>query len=69
MKRGDIVVMVAPGERPYAGWLYGAWERTGATERTRSRLRVEAGVTGPPSLAVLSSSRKPKMGCEFPPRS
>jgi hypothetical protein len=40
-----------PGERPYAGWLYAAWERTAASERTRSRLRVEAGVTGPPSLA------------------
>jgi lipid A 3-O-deacylase len=40
-----------PGERPYAGWLYAAWERVGTTERTRSRLRVEAGVTGPPSLA------------------
>lgn len=40
-----------PGERPYAGWLYGAWERTTASPRTRARLRVEAGVTGPPSLA------------------
>ncbi|HEV3051377.1 MAG TPA: lipid A deacylase LpxR family protein [Longimicrobium sp.] len=40
-----------PGERPYAGWLYAAWERVGATERTRSRVRVEAGITGPPSLA------------------
>jgi lipid A 3-O-deacylase len=39
------------GERPYAGWLYGAWERTSATDRARSRLRMEAGVTGPPSLA------------------
>lgn len=40
-----------PGERPYAGWLFGAWERVTATERSRARLRVEAGVTGPPSLA------------------
>ncbi|HEX6369109.1 MAG TPA: lipid A deacylase LpxR family protein [Longimicrobium sp.] len=40
-----------PGERPYAGWLYGAWERVTTSARTRSRLRVEAGVTGPPSLA------------------
>ena len=40
-----------PGERPYAGWLYGAWERVAASERTRTRLRVEAGVTGRPSLA------------------
>lgn len=40
-----------PGERPYAGWLYGAWERVTASERTRTRLRVEAGITGPPSLA------------------
>jgi lipid A 3-O-deacylase len=40
-----------PGERPYAGWLYAAWERATASERTRTRLRIEAGVTGPPSLA------------------
>jgi lipid A 3-O-deacylase len=40
-----------PGERSYAGWLYGAWERISISERTRARLRIEAGVTGPPSLA------------------
>ncbi|WP_420128347.1 lipid A deacylase LpxR family protein [Longimicrobium sp.] len=40
-----------PGERPYAGWLYGAWERMTTSARSRARLRVEAGVTGPPSLA------------------
>ncbi|MBW3573089.1 MAG: lipid A deacylase LpxR family protein [Gemmatimonadetes bacterium] len=40
-----------PGERPYAGWLYGAWERVRIAERTRARLRIEAGITGPPSLA------------------
>lgn len=40
-----------PGERPYAGWLYGSWERITASERTRTRLRIEAGVTGRPSLA------------------
>jgi lipid A 3-O-deacylase len=40
-----------PGERPYAGWLYGAWERISTSPRTRARLRIEAGVTGPPSLA------------------
>lgn len=40
-----------PGERPYAGWLYGAWERRTVSLRTRSTLRIEAGVTGPPSLA------------------
>ena len=40
-----------PGERPYAGWLYGAWERIALSPRTRTRLRIEAGVTGPPSLA------------------
>jgi hypothetical protein len=40
-----------PGERPYAGWLYGAWERMTTSPRTRARLRVEAGITGRPSLA------------------
>lgn len=40
-----------PGERPYAGWLYGAWERIRTSDRARTRLRVEAGVTGRPSLA------------------
>jgi lipid A 3-O-deacylase len=44
-------VQPVPGERPYAGWLYGAWERRTASGRTRSALRVEAGVTGPASLA------------------
>lgn len=39
------------GERPYAGWLYGAWERVRITGGARTGLRVEAGVTGPPSLA------------------
>jgi lipid A 3-O-deacylase len=40
-----------PGERPYAGWLYGA---VAAEEVRPGRARsvgVEAGVTGPPSLA------------------
>ena len=48
--RRDAAQPIA-GERPYAGWLYGAWERTAESEAVRSRLRVEAGVTGPPSLA------------------
>ena len=39
------------GERPYAGWLYGAWERVHITAGSRSVLRIEAGVTGRPSLA------------------
>ncbi|HEX5869628.1 MAG TPA: lipid A-modifier LpxR family protein [Longimicrobium sp.] len=42
---------LVPGERPYAGWLYGAWERRTTSEGTRSRLRIEAGVTGRPSRA------------------
>lgn len=50
MPRRDAAEPV-PGERPYAGWLYGAWERVRISERTRARLRIEAGVTGPPSLA------------------
>jgi len=41
----------SPTERPYAGWLYGsATARAVRTWASRS-LRVELGVTGPPSLA------------------
>jgi hypothetical protein len=40
-----------PGERPYAGWLYGAVTAESTRPgRTRS-LTLQLGVTGPPSLA------------------
>ncbi|HYJ78961.1 MAG TPA: lipid A deacylase LpxR family protein [Longimicrobiaceae bacterium] len=42
---------LAPGERPYAGWLYlSATGRLASAARRRSA-GVEVGVTGPPSLA------------------
>jgi len=41
-----------PGERPYAGWLYGSVTAEAARPgRTRS-LTLQLGVTGPPSLAA-----------------
>jgi lipid A 3-O-deacylase len=41
-----------PGERPYAGWLYGS-VRAEAVSGARTRaLTLQLGVTGPPSLAA-----------------
>jgi lipid A 3-O-deacylase len=40
-----------PGERPYAGWLYAAAGVERAGPRGTRSLRVEAGMTGAPSLA------------------
>lgn len=40
-----------PGARPYAGWLYVAATTRVATPSFADALTVEAGVTGPPSLA------------------
>lgn len=39
-----------PGERPYAGWLYAAATARLRAPGLRREVRVEAGVTGPPSL-------------------
>ncbi|MFL5386596.1 MAG: lipid A deacylase LpxR family protein [Longimicrobiaceae bacterium] len=48
--RIDAAVL-PPGERPYAGWLYGAMTAE-ATKGARTRsLTLQLGVTGPPSLA------------------
>lgn len=44
--------MPIPGERPYAGWLYGRATVVGGTARTRRSLGVTLGVTGRPSLAA-----------------
>lgn len=40
-----------PGERPYAGWLYGAWEGARIHGAARTHAQVEAGFTGPATLA------------------
>ena len=47
--RSDGVVLI-PGDRPYAGWLFAAGTVQRATARSRRSLGVELGVTGPPSL-------------------
>ncbi|HEX2094087.1 MAG TPA: lipid A deacylase LpxR family protein [Longimicrobiaceae bacterium] len=39
-----------PGERPYAGWLYGSATARVLDGESERSLEVEAGVTGPPSL-------------------
>jgi lipid A 3-O-deacylase len=41
----------APAERPYAGWLYASVTGRVVDVRRALSVRVEAGVTGPPSLA------------------
>jgi hypothetical protein len=40
-----------PGERPYAGWLYGAVTAEAARRGRTRTLSLQLGVTGPPSLA------------------
>jgi lipid A 3-O-deacylase len=40
-----------PGERPYAGWLYGSVTAEAARGRRTRALTLQLGVTGPPSLA------------------
>lgn len=40
-----------PGERPFAGWLYGAASVHSESKTTIQILRVELGVVGPPALA------------------
>ncbi len=46
----------APGERPYAGWLYGRVEVRGGRPRMMRRLDITVGVTGPPSLAEAAQT-------------
>jgi hypothetical protein len=48
--RRDSVTPV-PGERPYAGWLYAALTTRRRAPRRARVVRLEAGVTGHPSLA------------------
>jgi lipid A 3-O-deacylase len=56
-----------PGERPYAGWLYGAVTASAARPgRTRS-LTLQLGVTGPPSLAEPVQDEIHKIGGFRPP--
>lgn len=57
-----------PTERPYAGWLYGATTARVAMPNAARSLRLELGVTGPPSLGeqfqrvihVLTSYPEPR---------
>ena len=45
-----------PGQRPFAGWLYGAAEVRSESAATIRELRVEIGVTGPASLAEVTQT-------------
>jgi len=40
-----------PGQRPHAGWLYGSMTAISQQVDERHALRIEVGVTGPPTLA------------------
>jgi lipid A 3-O-deacylase len=42
---------VVLGQRPHAGWLYGAMTAVSQQASERHSVRLELGVTGPPSLA------------------
>jgi hypothetical protein len=46
----------APGDRPYAGWLYGRVEVRGGRPRMMRRLDITIGLTGPPSLAEAAQT-------------
>lgn len=57
-----------PGERPYAGWLYGRYGVASTTPRSRRAISAQVGVTGPASLGeamqdafhqLVSGFRKP----------
>jgi len=51
-----------PGERPYAGWLYGSVTAE-ATKGWRTRsLTLQLGVTGPPSLAEPAQKEVHRIG-------
>lgn len=39
-----------PGERPYAGWLFGRYALASTTSRSRRVISAQVGVTGPASL-------------------
>jgi lipid A 3-O-deacylase len=42
-----------PGERPYAGWLYGSVAASAASATVERTAALELGVTGPPSLGEV----------------
>jgi len=42
---------IGPGDRPFAGWLYGGVQSSVVTDRDLTSVSIKAGVTGPPSLA------------------
>jgi len=51
-----------PGERPYAGWLYGSVTAQAARPRRTRSLILQLGVTGPPSLAEPVQDEVHKIG-------
>jgi hypothetical protein len=56
-----------PGERPYAGWLYGAATAVVQREVDRHRVRLELGVTGRPSLAETAQRFAHELGGYWEP--
>jgi hypothetical protein len=51
-----------PGERPYAGWLYGSVTAEAARGRRTRALTLQLGVTGPPSLAAPLQTEIHRLG-------
>jgi len=56
-----------PGERPYAGWLYGAVTAEVARPKVVRHATLQLGVTGPPSLAEPVQREIHKIGGFVPP--
>jgi lipid A 3-O-deacylase len=59
---------VIEGQRPYAGWLYGAATAHALAERERHSFRLELGVTGPPSFAATLQTAVHRLGGFWEPQ-
>jgi lipid A 3-O-deacylase len=61
-------VAVVEHERPHAGWLYGAATAIAQRAADRHTLRLEVGITGPPSLAEFMQVNVHRLGGYWMPR-
>jgi lipid A 3-O-deacylase len=65
---GVLDLEPVPGERPYAGWLYGEVAAAVQGPRGERELAVQLGVTGPPSLAGALQTTWHHLAGFYPPR-
>jgi lipid A 3-O-deacylase len=60
-------VELIEGQRPHAGWLYGSVTAVAQGEADRHSLRLEMGMTGPPSLAGAMQTTVHELGGYWKP--